>query len=84
MADIDIDALGKQSEMAFGNLVKKRAEVKASTLTPQRKKELTKATENELNTWMEHAVVEPASRKGIPLAALMKMRWVVTSTADDS
>ena len=70
--------------MAFGNLVKRRSEVKVSTLTPERKKELAKAKDNELNTWMEHAVVEAASRKGIPMGALMKMRWVVTTKADDS
>ena len=70
--------------MAFDNLVKKRAWVKVSSLTPQKKKELVKAKDNELNTWLEHAVVEAASRKGIPAAAMMKMRWVVTTKADDS
>ena len=50
LADIDIDAPEKQPEMAFGNLVKRRSEVKSSTLTPERKKELTKAKDNELNT----------------------------------
>ena len=55
-----------------------------STLTPQRKKELAQAKDKELNTWMEHAVVEAAARKGIPPAALMKMRWAVTTKADDS
>ena len=35
MTDIDIDALERQPEMAFGNLVKKRAEVKVSTLSPE-------------------------------------------------
>ena len=33
---------------------------------------------------MEHAVVEVASRKGLPLNALLKMRWVATTKADDS
>lgn len=33
---------------------------------------------------MEHAVFESASRKGIPANALMKMRWVVTTKADDN
>ena len=84
LADIDIDALEKQPEMAFANLVKRRPEVKKSTLTPERKKELAKAKDNELSTWMGHAVVEAASRKGIPMGALMKMRWVVTTRADDS
>ena len=84
MTDIDIDSLEKQPEMAFGNLVKKRTEVKVSSLTPQKKKELVKAKDNELNTWLEHAVVEAASRKGIPAASMMKMRWVVTTKADDS
>ena len=84
LTDIDIDSLERQPEMAFGNLVKKRAEVKVSSLTPQKKKELVKAKDNELNTWLEHAVVEAASRKGIPAASMMKMRWVVTTKADDS
>ena len=50
LADIDLDALEKQPEMAFGNLVKRRAEVKISTLTPQRKKELLRAKDKSLNT----------------------------------
>ena len=58
--------------------------VKASTLTPQKLKELEKTKDNELNTWMEHAIVEATSLQGIPLNALMKMRWVVTTKADDS
>ena len=78
LTDIDVDSLERQPEMAFGNLVKKRTEVKVSSLTPQKKKELVKAKDNELNTWLEHAVVEAASRKGIPAASMMKMRWVVT------
>ena len=45
---------------------------------------MAQAKDKELNTWMEHAVVEAAARKGIPPAALMKMRWVVTIKADDS
>lgn len=84
LAAIDIDALEEQPEMVFGNLVKRRSEVKDSTLTPERKTELAKAKDNELNTWMQHAVVEAASRKGIPMGALMKMRWVVKTKADAS
>ena len=38
LADVDIESLEKQLEMAFGNLVKRRTEVKISTLTAQRKK----------------------------------------------
>ena len=53
-------------------------------MTPERKKELAKSKDNELTTWMEHAVVDAASRNGIPTSALMKMRWVVTTKADDS
>ena len=48
--DIEVDSLEKQPEMAFGNLVKKRAEVKVSSLTPQKKKELVKAKDNDVNT----------------------------------
>ena len=39
LEDINVDDLEKQPEMIFANLVKRRAKVKASTLTPQRKKE---------------------------------------------
>ena len=67
VVNIGTESLEKQPEMAFGNLVKKRAGEKISTLAPQKKKELAKAKDNELNTWMEHAVVGAASRKGIPL-----------------
>ena len=63
LTDIDIDHLETQPEMASGNLVKRSSEAKVSTLTPERKKGLAKP-ENELSTWMEHAVVEEASRKG--------------------
>ena len=84
LEDINVDDLERQPEIVFGNLVKRRAEVKASTLSPQRNKELAQAKDKEVNTWMEHAVVEAAARKGIPPAALMKMRWVVTTKADDS
>ena len=51
LTDIDFDALEKQLGMAFGNLVKKRSKVKLSILTPQRKKELAKPKDNELNAW---------------------------------
>ena len=83
LEDINVDDLQRQPETVFGNLVKRRAEAKVSTLTPQRKKELAQAKDKELNTWTEHAVVEAATRKGITPAALMKMRWVVTTKADD-
>ena len=58
--------------------------MKVSSLTPQRKKELAKTKDSELNTWMEHVVVEVVSCKGILLNALMKMRRVVTTKPDDS
>ena len=38
LTDIDIESLEKQPEMAFGNLVKKRTEVKVSSLTPQKRR----------------------------------------------
>ena len=43
LEDINVDDLERQPEIVFGNLVKRRAEVKVSTLTPQRKKELAQA-----------------------------------------
>ena len=76
LIDIDVDSFEKQPQMTFGNLVKKRAEVKVSSITPQKKKELVKAKDNEPNTLLEHAVVEAASRKGIPAASMIRMRWV--------
>ena len=37
LPDIDVDRLESQPEMAFGTVVKKRSEVKVSTLTPKQK-----------------------------------------------
>ena len=48
------------------------------------KRELDKAKDKELNTFVKYSVVEAASRQGISLSALMKMRWVVTFKDDGS
>ena len=59
-------------------MVKRRcAEVKVSTLSAERKRELVEAKDKELNTFVKYSVVEPASRQGISPSALMNMRWVV-------
>ena len=63
---------------------RRRAEVKVSTLSAEQKRELVKAKDKELSTFVKYSVVETASRQGISPSALMKMRWVVTLTDDCS
>ena len=72
-------------ETAFNVVVKRRrAEVKVSTLSAGQKRELVKAKDKELSTFVKYSVVEAASRQGISPSALMKMRWVVTFKDDGS
>ena len=54
--------------------------MKVSTLSAEQRRELAKAKDKELNTFVKYSVVESASRQGI---VLMKMRWVVTLKDDD-
>ena len=64
-------------ETAFNVMVRRRrAEVKVSTLSVEQKRELVKAKDKELSTFVKYSVVEAASRQGISPSALMKMRWV--------
>ena len=49
-----------------------------STLSAGQERELVEAKDKELNTFVKYSVVEAASRQGISLSALTKMRWVVT------
>ena len=70
-------------ETAFNVMVRRRrAEVKVSTLSAEQKRELVKAKDKELSTFVKYSVVEAASRQGISPSALMKMRWVVTFKDD--
>ena len=70
-------------ETAFNVMVRRRrAEVKVSTLSAEQKRELVKATDKELSTFVQYSVVEAASRQGI--SALMKMRRDVTFKDDGS
>ena len=72
-------------ETAFNVMVRRRrAEVKVSTLSAEQKRELVKAKDKELSTFVKYSVVEAASRQGISPSALMKMRWVVTFKDDGS
>ena len=72
-------------ESAFNVMVKRRrAEVNVSTLSAEQKRELVKAKDKELSTFVKYSVVEAASRQGISPSALMKMRWVVTFKDDGS
>ena len=72
-------------ETAFNVIVRRRrAEVKVSTLSAGQKRELVKAKDKELNTFVKYSVVEAAPRQGISPSALMKMRWVVTFKDDGS
>ena len=72
-------------ETAFNVMVRRRrAEVKVSTLSAEQKRELVKAKDKELSTFVKYSVVEAASRQGISPSALMKMRWVVTFKDDVS
>ena len=72
-------------ETAFNVMVRRRrAEVKVSTLSAEQKRELVKAKDKELSTFVKYSVVETASRQGISPSALMKMRWVVTFKDDGS
>ena len=63
---------------------RRRAEVKESTLSAEQKRELVKAKDKELSTFVKYSVVEAASRQGISPSALMKMHWVVTLKDDGS
>ena len=72
-------------ETVFNVMVRRpRAEVKVSTLSAEQKRELVKAKDKELSTFVKYSVVEAASRQGISPSALMKMRWVVTFKDDGS
>ena len=72
-------------ETAFNVMVKRRrAEVKVSTLSAEKKRELVEAKDRELNTFVKYSVVEAASRQRISPSSLMKMRWVVTFKDDGS
>ena len=52
-------------ETAFNAMVKRRgAEVKVSTLSAEQKRELVKAKDKELGTFVKYSVVEAASRQG--------------------
>ena len=72
-------------ETAFNVMVRRRrAKVKVTTLSAEQKRELVRAKDKELSTFVKYSVVEPASRQGISPSALMKMRWVVTFKDDGS
>ena len=58
--------------------------MKVSTLTAEQKRELVKANDMELSTFLNYSVVQAASRQGISPSALMAMRWVVTLKDDGS
>ena len=78
-----LEEITRKPEMVFNAMIKRRkAEVKVSTLKPEQRKELEKAKDRELNTWLKYAVVTAASRQGLSPSALMKMRWVVTFKED--
>ena len=68
-------------ETAFSVMVRRRrAEVKSA----EQKRELVKAKDKQLTTFVKYSVVEAASRQGISPSALMKMRWVVTFKDDSN
>ena len=58
--------------------------MKVSTLSAEKKRELAKAKDKELNTFVKYSVVHAASRQGISPSALMKICWVVTFKDDGS
>ena len=59
-------------ETALNVMVKRRrAKVKVSTLSAEQKRELVKAKDKELNTFVKYSVVEAASRQGISPCPLM-------------
>ena len=57
---------------------------KVSTLSAEQTRELVKAKDKEISTFVKYSVVEAASRQGISPSALMKMRWIVTFKDDGS
>ena len=63
---------------------RRRAEVKVSTLSAERKLEHVEAKDEELNTLVKCSAVEAASRQGISPSALMKMRSCGTFKDDGS
>ena len=72
-------------ETAFNVMVRRRrAEVKVSTLSAEQKRDLVKAKDKELSTFVKYSVVEVATRQGISPSALMRIRWVVTFKDDGS
>ena len=72
-------------ETAFNVVVRRRCgEVEVSTLSAEQKRELVKAKDKELSTFVKYSVVEAASRQGISPSALLKMRRVVTFKDDGS
>ncbi|CAK0885629.1 unnamed protein product [Prorocentrum cordatum] len=71
--------LEKNPERMLAALVKQnKVEVKLKDLTPEEKKQLPFAKENEIKSFLKYRVCEAASRAGAHPGALMKMRWVIT------
>ena len=53
----------------------RRAGVKVSTLPAEQRRELAKAKDKELKTFVKYSLAEAASRQGISPSGLMKVRW---------
>ena len=47
-------------------------------LTAEELKQVREAKQKEIDQWMKYKVVEAASKAGIPMRMLMKMRWIIT------
>ncbi|CAK0852323.1 unnamed protein product [Prorocentrum cordatum] len=75
----DLGQLEKNPERMLAALDRQnKVEVKLKDLTPEEKKQLPFAKENEIKSLLKYRVCEAASRAGVHPGALMKMRWVIT------
>ena len=61
---------------------KGRTEVSAKHLNSEELTTIRQAKQTEVQNWVRNAVVEAASKKGIPTRNLMRLRWVLTKTSE--
>ena len=75
--------LGESPELPFAGLVRPgRREVRVSTLKAEEKRELARANQSEISSFMKHAAAQAATRSGVHPTALTRMRLVITRKSD--
>ena len=81
----DATQLGESPKAAFVGLVREgRGEVRVSTMTAEEKRQLVRAKQSEISSFMKHAAVQAATRSGVHPKVLMGMRWMITRKPDSS